>query len=84
MIVICAWCQQPMGEKPGEPLAVSHSLCQPCYDGLFIVPDGGREIPYMPSWRERLSEPHGLTPKHLVVAALVAFCVGIAFLMGVR
>jgi len=59
MIVICAWCQKPMGEKPGEPLAVSHSLCQPCYDGLFAP------HPDMQIWHDRQQRMHGLTPKHL-------------------
>jgi len=35
LIMQCAWCGKPMGEKDGQGVSgVSHGMCQECYDKL--------------------------------------------------
>ena len=89
--MICAWCRKEMpaaitpldNAYVYDDRGVSHGLCQPCYDGLFAKPEPP-DVVFQRDAALSLHTAHHLTPKHLIVAALVALCVGIAFLIGVR
>ena len=89
MRIICAWCKRELPAATVKDAfvyddrGVSHGLCQPCYDGLFAKPDPP-DVVFQRDAALSLHTAHHLTPKHLIVAALVALCVGIAFLIGVR
>ena len=40
LLVKCAWCQKPMGEKDGKGVSgVSHGMCEACYDKLTEATD---------------------------------------------